>query len=120
MSDPFYFFSYFIAMCISVPHIADNRSYIGVKISDKCRYLLLIFSFKEIRISVIAIVAQIYLYIMLVLFILSKVAPPETIAMISNDPNSLLSKLVLIHIAVIQPVGMLESSICEWQFKRRR
>lgn len=76
MSDPFYFFSYFIAMCISVPHIADNRSYIGVKISDKCRYLLLIFSFKEIRISVIAIVAQIYLYIMLVLFILSKVAPP--------------------------------------------
>ena len=58
-----------------------------MKISDKCRYLLLIFSFKEIRISVIAIVAQIYLYIMLVLFILSKVAPPETIAMISNDPN---------------------------------
>ena len=120
MSDPFYFFSYFIAMCISVRYIADNRSYIGVKISDKCRYLLLIFSFKEIRISVIAIVAQIYLYIMLVLFILSKVAPPETISMISNDPNSLLSKLVLIHIAVIQPVGMLESSICEWQFKRRR
>ena len=48
MSDPFYFFSYFIAMCISVRYIADNRSYIGVKISDKCRYLLLIFSFKEI------------------------------------------------------------------------
>lgn len=120
ISDPVYFFAYFIAMCVGVRYMAENKSYIGVKISDKSRCLLLIFSFREIRISFISIISQIYLYIMLLLFIMSKIVSPEMMAVVSNDPNGLLSKLALIHIAVIFPVGMIESSICEWQFKRRR
>ncbi|MEA4920352.1 MAG: hypothetical protein VB078_05500 [Clostridiaceae bacterium] len=119
ISDPVYFLAYFIAMCGGVKYMAENKSYIGVNVSDKCRRLLLIFSFKENKISIISVVSQIYLYIMLALFVISKVIPPEVIAVVSNDINELLSKLAFIHIAVIFPVGMIESSICEWQFKRR-
>ncbi len=120
MSDPFYFFSYFVSMCMGVRYMAENKSYVGVKLSDKARYRLLIFSFKEIKISVFAVISQIYLYAMLALFIVLKIVPPEAIGKVTNDPNGLLSKLVLIHFAVIFPVGMIESSICEWNYKRHR
>ena len=120
MSDPVYFLAYFVSMCIGVRYMAENKSYVGVKLSDKARYRLLIFCFKRIKISIFAVISQIYLYAMLALFIVLKIVPPEAIGKVTNDPNGLLSKLVLIHFAVIFPVGMIESSICEWNYKRHR
>jgi len=119
ISDPVYFIAYFIAICISVRYHAANKSYIGVKISDEARYLLLIFSFEELKISIILVISQIYLYILLLSFIASKIAAPEIIATVTNDPNGLLSTLVLSH-SMLYIVGIIESDICEWRFKRRR
>jgi hypothetical protein len=117
--DPIAFCSYFVAMCIFARFWASDKSYIGVKVPDALRCLLLIFSFEEIRISIFCVLSQLCLYIMLFLFIASKVLPSEVIGNITSEPNTLLSWLILIHV-VTAAISKIESSICEWRFRQHR
>ena len=118
IGDPIIFGAYFIAMCINARFWARNRSYVSVKVSDHIRYILLIISFEQIRISVFCVISQLYLYAMVLLFVVSKIISLETI--VSIGTGTLISWLTLFHIIVLVVMGSIESHICEWRYKRRR
>lgn len=119
MSSPVYFFAFFIETCIHVKYMADNRSYVGIRVPDELRYILLIFSFIDDKISIFCLMSQICLYAISVLYISLKILEARGDA-IASTLNIILSISVLGHFVLIQVIGMLESSICEWNFRRKR
>lgn len=63
---------YLVLACGSAYRIAAYKSAWAIRVSDTVRVALLIFNFKQAKISVMAIIYQIYTYIMLGFYLISR------------------------------------------------
>ena len=78
---------YLLWTCMSAYRIASYESGLAIKVPDSVRVALLIFYFKRSKISVLAVVYQIYTYFMLGLFLLSRFGWMQSF-LIQNFPNA--------------------------------
>lgn len=112
LNDYAYMIMYLISVCAFAREIAKYKSFLGVRISIKARYALLIFSRIQPKISVICLISQIYAYTMIFLFILSRFVSFDFLYYVTSDPNTLFTNMLKSHF-VIFPVGILEVGICK-------
>ena len=109
---------YFVAACVGIHFTARNRTYVGINVPNVLRCILLIFLFEKIGISIFVVLSQIYLYFLLLLFIMVKTLPAEMNIPVVGNPDTLRLCLFLVHFAILSPIAIIESSICEWRYKR--
>lgn len=103
---------YLLISCILVRRIAAYDSFLGIRISVFARKILLIFSFEKPKISIMAVIYQIYTYIMLALFVCSRFASLDFLQAIFYDPNLMYTYALRIQLFLLLPLAILELGVC--------
>ena len=105
---------YFASACAMASTISLYDSSIAIKISLSARKVFLIFSFfqpPKSKISVMAVVFQIYTYIMMSLFIASRFVSLDFLSSFLQNPNRTYTDLLAIQQFVLFPLSMLEIGV---------
>lgn len=110
---------YSVIVCWCARRIAENDSFIGVRVPAPVRAFLLILSFQRERISILCIISQVYGYIMIILFIVSRFHPLYFLDMLSSDPNALYRKLLIVHVFLLIPFAIIETEICDYLRRKK-
>lgn len=100
---------YLVLTCGSAYRIASYESGLAVKVPDQIRVWLLIFSFKWPKISILAVVYQIYTYVMLSFFLISRVSWMQTYLK-EKIPNI---NLIYTRAFWVQTVGLFLIALAE-------
>ena len=103
---------YLLGVCLFARAIAQYDSLLALKIPNHIRTFLLIFSFRKERISVFCVISQIYAYIMMLLFVISRFRSLTFLYMFSVDPNTLYNNLLKFHYIILIPVAIMELGLC--------
>ena len=120
MNEYIYIALYIALTCVFVRELAKYNSFLCINVTDMARMLLLIFSFSKVKISIICVLCQIYTYIMLLLFVVSRFVSLDFLLQFFQDPNLLYSNLIKAQILFLFPIGFIEAGICELYFKMKK
>ena len=107
-----YMGAYLLGVCLLVREIARYDSLIKIEVSKSTRLCLLIFSFEREQISLLCIVSQIYAYMMITFFAVSRFQSLDFLYAITDDPNMFFNILLRVHYVIIIPIAIIEEAIC--------
>lgn len=107
-----YIGSYLFFVCMLAKEVAKYDSFLKVRVPYSARLPLMIFSFERERISIFCVISQVYAYLMIFLFILSRFISLDFLLLISDDPNALYMNLIKFHVVIIFPIAIIEEGIC--------
>lgn len=113
--------AYLVWTCASAYRIASYESGIAVRISDKLRAALLIFSFKWPKISVMAVIYQIFTYVMLGFYLVSRLDWAQSFLK-ENVPNinQIYTWALLVQVVGVFLLALLEEGIYYLRVVRKR
>lgn len=101
---------YLMTVSVFSYEIARHESFVGIRISKKMQHRLLIFGSKLEKISIICIISQVYAFIMIGIFVVSRFIYP--LKFLYSHYNNMFD----FHLWVIIPIGMLEVGL-RWLVK---
>lgn len=113
--------SYPVWTCASAYRIASYESGIAVRVSDKARAALLIFSFKWPKISVMAVIYQIFTCVLLGFYLVSRLDWAQSF-LEENVPNinQVYTWALLVQVVGIFLVALAEEGIYYLRVVRKR
>lgn len=103
---------YLVLSCLFSYEVAQHESFVGIRITQRMRHIFLIFFSKSEKISLLCIFSQLYAFVMVGVFIVSRFCSLDFLYLISEDPNSLYNSILKFHLLVIIPIEMLEVGLC--------
>lgn len=113
--------SYLLFACAEAYRIASYESGIAIRISDKARVALLIFSFKWPKISVLAVVYQICTYILYGFFLLSRLDGMQSfLAKVIPDINQIYTWAIYSQMIGLFLIAMIEEGVYYLRVIRKR
>lgn len=106
--DYAHMFLYLVISCLFSYEVAQHESFLGIRISQRTRHILLIFFSKSEKISFFCILSQMYAFVMISIFVVSRFCSLEFLYLVSKNPNALYTNMLKFHLIVIIPISMLE------------
>ena len=114
MKDFLFIALWFFSITYCVNQTATRDSLIAIPVPYAIQRILLIFADTMPRIGLLTVVSQIYNFLLLLVFIWSRIQPLTFLYAVFDDPNTAYRYALLVPIFVLLPLTWIEIGICRF------